>query len=224
MDDFSAIKLSLKLASLTSLFLLLTGLPLAFWLSRKDTWPRRLISSLCTLPLVLPPTVLGFYLLFFLSPESFLGRLSQALGLGNWAFTFKGLVLASIIYSMPFVIGPLTKAFEALGFKPLEVAASLGVPPHRAFFNVLLPQIKPSIIVAAIMCFAHTLGEFGVVLMIGGNIPGVSQVLSIEIYGHVEAMDYERAHLLSAGLLVFSLVSLIIVQMLGPKKQTKSDA
>ncbi len=197
-QDLNAIFLTLKLAGLSTIILLIVGTPLAWWLSRSKFKYKFLIEAIFTLPLVLPPTVLGFYLLLALSPAGL-------------AFSFTGLVIGSVIYSFPFVISPLQDAFVALGNRPLEVAATLRAKPIDQFFSVVLPLSRPGFITAGVLGFAHTLGEFGVVLMIGGNIPGVSQVLSISIYDHVESMDYGNAHLLASGLLGFSLTMLIIV-------------
>ena len=209
--DLSAIWLTLKLAGLSTLLLLLCGTPLAWWLARTHHPLKGTIGALVTLPLILPPTVLGFYLLVLLGPHGPVGQLTQSLGLGLLPFTFPGLVIASMVYSLPFVVQPLQQAFAAIGVRPLEAAATLRASPLDTFFSVVLPLAKPGFITAAILGFAHTIGEFGVVLMIGGNIPGKTQVLSMAIYNHVEAMEYANAHQLAGGLLVFSFVVLLLL-------------
>ncbi len=205
--DITALLLTLKLAGLSTLILLLLGTPLAWWLARSHWSGKFVIEALIALPLVLPPTVLGFYLLIMLGNQ---GPLAQ-LGLGSLAFSFTGLVIGSVIYSMPFVIQPLQNAFAAIGTRPLEVAATLRASPLDRFFTVALPLAKPGFLTAAVLGFAHTLGEFGVVLMIGGNIPGRTQVVSIAIYDHVEALEYTQAHWLSATLLLLSFALLLAV-------------
>jgi molybdate transport system permease protein len=210
-DDIGAIWLTIKLATLTTTTLLVIGTPVAWWLANTPTRLKRIVGSLVTLPLVLPPTVLGFYLLVILGPNGPLGRLTEALGLGLLPFTFPGLVLASVIYSMPFVVQPLQQAFAAIGTRPMEAAATLRAAPLDAFFTVALPLARPGFITAAILGFAHTVGEFGVVLMIGGNIPGKTQVLSMAIYNHVEAMEYAHAHWLAGGMLAFSFAALMLL-------------
>lgn len=207
--DFAAIWLTLKLASLTTVILLVIGTPIALWLSRTSSWLRGPIGAIVALPLVLPPTVIGFYLLLALGPHGFLGQFTQWLGLGTLTFSFTGLVIGSVIYSMPFVVQPLQNAFSAIGPRPLEVAATLRANPWDTFFSVILPLARPGFITAAILGFAHTVGEFGVVLMIGGNIPDKTRVVSVQIYDHVEALEYAQAHWLSAAMLVFSFVVLL---------------
>ena len=202
--DLQALWLTLQLAALTTLLLILVGTPLAWWLARTRNRLRGAIEALVALPLVLPPTVLGFYLLLAMGPNGPLGGLSLA-------FTFSGLVLGSMIYSLPFVVQPLRDAFAAIGEQPLEMAACLGAAPLDRFRSVVLPLARPGFITAAVLGFAHTLGEFGVVLMIGGNIPGETRVLSIAVYEHVETLDYAHAHALSAGLLVLSFLLLLPV-------------
>ncbi|MDH4378239.1 MAG: molybdate ABC transporter permease subunit [Ramlibacter sp.] len=206
---WSAIQLTLQLSTLTTLCLLLLATPLAWWLSQTRSRWRAPVSALVTLPLVLPPTVLGFYLLVILGPEGPLGRLTEALGWGLLSFSFPGLLLGSVIYSLPFAVQPIARAFESMGRRPLEVAATLRARPLDAFFSVTLPLARPGLVTAAILSFAHTVGEFGVVLMIGGNIPGRTQVVSTQIYGHVEAMEYAQAHTLAAGMLAFSFLMLL---------------
>ena len=207
--DFAAIWLTLKLASLTTAILLVIGTPIALWLSRTSSWLRGPIGAIVALPLVLPPTVIGFYLLLALGPHGFLGEFTQWLGLGTLTFSFTGLVIGSVIYSMPFVVQPLQNAFSAIGIRPLEVAATLRANPWDTFFSVILPLARPGFITAAILGFAHTVGEFGVVLMIGGNIPDKTRVVSVQIYDHVEALEYAQAHWLSAAMLVFSFLVLL---------------
>jgi molybdate transport system permease protein len=213
-DDLSAIWLTTKLAATVTVLLLLLGTPLAWWLARSQHWSKKFIAAFVTLPLVLPPTVLGFYLLIALGPEGPLGHLTQSLGLGLLPFTFAGLVIASMIYSLPFAVQPIQQAFEAIGKGPLEAAATLRAAPLDAFFSVALPLAKPGLISAAVMTFAHTIGEFGVVLMIGGNIPGATRVLSVQIYDHVEALEYTQSHWLAAGLLLFSFLVLLTLNFL----------
>lgn len=203
--------LTLKLATLTTVVLLLMGIPLAWWLARTRSWIRVPLNALIALPLVLPPTVLGFYLLLAMGPNRPSGQFSALLGWGTLAFTFKGLLIGSIFYSIPFVVQPLQNAFESIDSDILEAAYSLGARPINRFFTVVLPIAKSSILTAAIFGFAHTVGEFGIVLMIGGNIPDKTQVVSIAIYEHVEGLEYAQAHWLSAGLLVFSFAVLLIL-------------
>lgn len=210
-NDVAALLVSLQLASLTTVLLLLLGTPLAWWLATSRFRYKFLIEAIVALPLVLPPTVLGFYLLVMLSPNSAIGGAIAALGLPNLVFSFQGLVLGSMVYSLPFVVQPLQNSFAALGRRPLEVAASLGARPLDRFLSVVMPLAKNGYISAAVLGFAHTLGEFGVVLMIGGNIPGETQVLSIAIYEHVEALDYGSAHRLAFGLLALSFVVLALL-------------
>lgn len=209
MIDLQPIVLTLKLATLVTLLLLILATPVAWWLATTKHWLKKPIAAIVTLPLVLPPTVLGFYLLITLGPHGNLGKLTQSLGIGTLPFTFAGLVVGSIIYSLPFAVQPLYNAFESLGQRPLEVAATLRASPWDRFFTIILPSAKSGFLTAAVLSFAHTLGEFGVILMIGGNIPGVTQVLSIAIYDHVEALEYTQAHWLSGGLLVFSFLTLL---------------
>lgn len=209
--DLTALAITLKLAGITTLILLLLGTPLAWWLARTRWRFKFLLEAVVALPLVLPPTVLGFYLLIALGPNGPLGGLMEWLGGKPLAFTFTGLVIGSVFYSMPFVIQPLQNAFTAIGRRPLEVAATLRASPLDRFFTVAVPLARSGFLTAAVLGFAHTVGEFGVVLMIGGNIPGQTQVLSIAIYDHVEALEYGNAHLLSGGLLLASFLMLIAV-------------
>ena len=210
-SDLQAIGLTLKVATLTTVILLLIGTPLAWWLARTRSWLKTPLSAVVSLPLVLPPSVLGFYLLVLMGPHGPVGEWTQALGLGLLPFSFWGLVLASVLYSLPFMVQPVQNAMEALGSRPLEVAASLRASPVDVFFSVVLPLCKPGLVTGAIMSFAHTVGEFGVVLMVGGNIPGVTRVVSVQIYDHVEAMEYSDAHRLAAVMLGFSFVVLLVL-------------
>ena len=210
-SDLQAILLTLKLASVVTLLLLLVGTPIAWWLARSRSAWKGLVNALVALPLVLPPSVLGFYLLLAMGPEGFLGQLTASLGLGSLAFTFPGLVIASVLYSLPFVVQPIQNAIESLGPRPLEVAATLGAGPWDSFFHVVLPLAKPGFFMAAVLGFAHTVGEFGVILMIGGNIPGVTQVISVQIYDHVESLNYAQAHALSIAMVGFSFVALALI-------------
>ena len=216
---WSAIQLTLQLSTLTTLCLLLLATPLAWWLSQTRSRWRAPVSALVTLPLVLPPTVLGFYLLVILGPEGPLGRLTEALGWGLLSFSFPGLLLGSVIYSLPFAVQPIQHAFEAMGHRPMEVAATLRARPLDAFLTVALPLARPGLLTAAVLSFAHTVGEFGVVLMIGGNIPGQTRVVSTQIYGHVEAMEYAQAHWLAAGMVVFSFLVLLALMRLQKKPE-----
>lgn len=200
-SDLAALFVSLKLAGLTTLILLLIGTPLAWWLARSNWRYKFLLEAVIALPLVLPPTVIGFYLLIVLGSNGPIGL----------AFTFTGLVIGSVFYSLPFVVQPLQNAFSSIGSRPLEVAATLRASPIDRFFNVAIPLARQGFLTAAVLGFAHTLGEFGVVLMIGGNIPGKTQVISIAIYDHVEALEYSQAHWISGGLLLFSFLLLILV-------------
>ena len=206
---WSAVVLTFQLASVTTVLLLCVATPLAWWLSQTSSRWRAPILAFVTLPLVLPPTVLGFYLLVAMGPQGWLGQWTQAMGWGLLSFTFSGLVLGSMVFSLPFAVQPLQHSFEAMGRRPMEVAATLGARPLDAFFTVALPLARPGMVTAAILTFAHTVGEFGVVLMIGGNVPGQTRVVSTQIYGHVEAMEYTQAHALALGMLAFSFVVLL---------------
>jgi len=209
--DLAAIWLTFKLASVTTLILLLVGTPIAWWLARTPSRMKGPIGAVVALPLVLPPTVLGFYLLVAMGPNGFIGQFTQSLGLGTLPFTFAGLVVGSVLYSMPFVVQPLQNAFEAIGERPLEAAATLRAGPWDTFFSVVLPLARPGFVTASVLGFAHTVGEFGVVLMIGGNIPGKTRGVSVEIYDHVEAMEYAQAHWLAGGMLLFSFLVLLML-------------
>jgi molybdate transport system permease protein len=214
-DDLAAIWLTLKLAGLTTALLLMLATPLAWWLARTASRWRAPVGAVVALPLVLPPTVLGFYLLVSLGPNGPGGQLTQALGLGLLPFTFAGLLIGSMVYSLPFAVQPLQHAFESIGRRPMEVAATLRASPLDAFFTVALPLARPGFVTAAILSFAHTVGEFGVVLMIGGNVPGQTRVVSTQIYGHVEALEYAQAHWLAAGMVLFSFVVLLGLTLLN---------
>ncbi|HNR83591.1 MAG: molybdate ABC transporter permease subunit [Rubrivivax sp.] len=220
--SLAAVRLSIELALATTCILLVLGTPLAWWLARGDAgalaWLRTPVRTLVAMPLVLPPSVLGFYLLVMLGPQGPLGRLTQALGWGTLAFSFWGLLLGSLVYSLPFVVQPLVNAFEAIGRRPLEAAATLRASPLDAFLHVALPLARPGYLTGAVMGFAHTLGEFGVVLMIGGNIPGQTRVISVQIYDHVEALEYTQAHWLAGGMLVFSFLVLLTLHLTQSRK------
>ncbi|WP_259753947.1 molybdate ABC transporter permease subunit [Pseudomonas sp. GCEP-101] len=208
-EDFLAIRLTLELAALSTAILLLIGTPIAWWLARTRSWLKGPLGAVVALPLVLPPTVIGFYLLITLGPNGFIGQATESLGLGRLPFTFAGLVVGSVFYSLPFVVQPLQNAFEAIGNKPLEAAATLRASPLESFFTVVLPLARPGFITASILGFAHTVGEFGVVLMIGGNIPGKTRVVSVQIFDHVESMEYAQAHWLAGGMVIFSFIVLL---------------
>ncbi|MEJ5864102.1 molybdate ABC transporter permease subunit [Pseudomonas farsensis] len=209
--DLGAVWLTIKLASLTTAILLLVGTPIAWWLARTRSWLRGPVGAVVALPLVLPPTVIGFYLLLALGPNGWIGQGLQALGLGTVVFSFTGLVIGSVVYSMPFVVQPLQNAFAVIGQRPLEVAATLRASPWDTFVHVVLPLARPGFVTASILGFAHTVGEFGVVLMIGGNIPDKTRVVSVQIFDHVEAMEYAQAHWLAGAMLVFSFLVLLML-------------
>ena len=216
-----ALALTLRLAAVTTVLLLVLGAPLAWWLARTPSRWREPVGALVTLPLVLPPSVLGFYLLVALGPHGPLGQLTQWLGWGTLSFTFTGLVIGSIVYSLPFAVQPLQAAFVKTGMRPMEVAMTLGARPLDAFLTVALPQARHGLLTAAVLSFAHTLGEFGVVLMVGGNIPGQTRVLSTLIYGHVEAMEYTQAHLLAGGMAVFAFGALVGLALIQRRSQER---
>ena len=214
--DLAAIWLTLRLAAVTTALLLVLGTPIAWWLARTRSWWKGPVGAVVALPIVLPPTVIGFYLLVTMGPNGPVGQLTQALGLGLLPFTFAGLVVASVFYSLPFVVQPLQNAFEAIGERPLEAAATLRASPLDAFFSVVLPLARPGYLTATVLGFAHTVGEFGVVLMIGGNIPNETRVVSVQIYDHVEALEYAQAHWLAAGMVAFSFLVLLALYTLNP--------
>lgn len=222
-ETWQAIGLTLRLAGTTTLVLLLIATPLAWWLSQTTSKWRTPIGALVTLPLVLPPTVLGFYLLVLLGPSGWVGQLTQSIGVGLLSFSFSGLLIGSVIFSLPFAVQPIQYAFEAIGKRPMEVAATLRATPLNAFCTVALPLAKPGLLTAAVLSFAHTVGEFGVVLMIGGNIPGQTSVVSTQLFGYVESMQYTQAHWLSGGMVVFSFVVLCVLFMLK-QRNTKAQA
>ena len=212
-SDLQAIWLTLKVATLTTVILALIGTPIAWWLARTRSWLKTPLGTLVALPIVLPPSVLGFYLLVAMGPKGPVGQWTDTWGLGYLPFTFPGLVVASVFYSLPFMVQPVQNAMEAMGSRPLEVAASLRASRLDTFFSVVMPLCKNGLVTGAIMSFAHTVGEFGVVLMVGGNIPGVTRVVSVQIYDHVEAMEYSDAHRLAAVMLGFSFLALLALHL-----------
>lgn len=215
--DLGAIWLTLQLATVVTALLLALGTPIAWWLARTRSRLKHPVAAVVSLPLVLPPTVIGFYLLLVLGPNGPVGKMTEALGIGLLPFTFSGLVLASVLYSMPFVVQPLQNAFEAIGERPLEVAATLRASRWDSFWSVAVPLARPGFLTAGVLGFAHTVGEFGVVLMIGGNIPDKTRVVSVQIYDHVEALEYAQAHWLSAVMVVFSFLVLLLLYTLRPQ-------
>ncbi|MBR9872089.1 MAG: molybdate ABC transporter permease subunit [Gammaproteobacteria bacterium] len=217
--EWQAVWLTLKLAGITTLLLLFIGTPIAWWLARTQHWLRQPIAAIVALPLVLPPTVLGFYLLIVMGPDGAIGQLTESLGLGLLPFTFEGLVVASVIYSLPFTVQPLQNAFLSLNENLLEAAATLRASAWDRFVSIAIPLARPGFLTAAVLSFAHTIGEFGVILMIGGSIPGETKVLSVAIFDHVEALEYTQAHWLSAGMLVFSFVVLVSLYTLNGRFQ-----
>lgn len=217
--DMATIWLTLRLATTVTLLLLIFATPLAWWLAKTQSWFKGPLSAIVALPLVLPPTVLGFYLLLAMGPNGSIGQFTQALGLGTLPFTFWGLVVASMVYSLPFVVQPIQNAIEAIGNRPIEAAATLGAGPIDRFFTVVLPLAKPGFMTAIILGFAHTVGEFGIVLMIGGSIPGETRVVSVQIYDHVEALEYAQAHALSGVMIVFSFLVLLALYTFQRKRK-----
>ncbi len=218
-NDLAAVWLTLKLATIVTGLLLVVGTPIAWWLARTRSRLKGVVGAIVALPLVLPPTVLGFYLLIAMGPNGPLGHLTQALGIGLLPFTFPGLVIASVVYSLPFVVQPIQNAFDAIGERPLEVAATLRASPWDAFWSVAVPLAKPGFLSGAILGFAHTIGEFGIVLMIGGNIPGRTRVVSVQIYDHVEALEYAQAHWLAGGMVLFSFLVLLALYTFNPARR-----
>lgn len=212
-SDLQAIVLTLQVATLTTLILAVIGTPLAWWLARTRSGLKSVLTALVAMPIVLPPSVLGFYLLVLMGPNGPVGQWTQALGIGLLPFSFSGLVVASVLYSLPFMVQPVLNAMEAMGSRPLEVAASLRASPVDTFFRVVLPLCRPGLVTGCIMSFAHTVGEFGVVLMVGGNIPGETRMVSVQIYDHVEALEYADAHRLAAVMLLFSFAVLLILHL-----------
>ena len=215
--DLAAVWLTIKLASVVTVLLLVIGTPIAWWLARTRSRLKGVIGAVVALPLVLPPTVLGFYLLVAMGPKGWVGQMTEAFGLGLLPFTFPGLVIASVFYSLPFMVQPVHNAFEAIGTRPLEVAATLRASPWDAFWSIAVPLARPGFLSGAVMSFAHTVGEFGVVLMIGGNIPDKTRVVSVQIFDHVEALEYTQAHGLAGGMLAFSFVVLLTLYTLTPR-------
>ncbi len=223
-DNLEAIWLTAKVAAITTAILLVFGTPLAWWLARSKAWIAKPVGALVSLPLVLPPSVLGFYLLVVMGPHGPVGQWMLALGLPTLPFTFAGLVVASVFYSLPFMVQPILSSMQALGERPLEAAATLRASPLDRFFHVVLPLCRPGIVTGCIMSFAHTVGEFGVVLMVGGNIPGVTRVVSVQIFDHVEALEYADAHRLAAVMLVFAFVVLLTLQVYNARQARRAVA
>jgi molybdate transport system permease protein len=217
--DWQPVWLTLRLASITTLSLLVIATPIAWWLARTQAWYKQPVAAIVALPLVLPPTVIGFYLLLMLGPNGAIGQFTESIGLGTLPFTFKGLVVASVLYSFPFAVQPLQNIFESLGTRPMEVAATLRASPIDRFLTVILPMARPGFLTAGVLCFAHTIGEFGVVLMIGGNIPGETKVLSVAIYDYVETLEYGQAHILAGGMLIFSFLVLLTLYLVNGRIQ-----
>ncbi|KQQ85876.1 molybdate ABC transporter permease subunit [Aureimonas sp. Leaf324] len=215
---WSPIRLTLELATLTTMLLLVIGTPIAWWLSRSRAWWKEAVAAVVALPLVLPPTVLGFYLLIALGPSGLGGWFGPFFGLRTFAFSFSGLVLGSVVYSMPFVVQPIRNAFEAAGERPWEVAATLRASPWDRFWSVAVPLARPGFLTGAVLGFSHTVGEFGVILMIGGNIPGTTKVLSVAIYDYVETLQWQKAHVLALGMLVFSFLVIFSVSLLERRR------
>jgi molybdate transport system permease protein len=220
-DVWLAIRLTMELAAITTVLLIVVGTPVAWWLARSKAWWKEGVAAVVALPLVLPPTVLGFYLLISLGPDGPGGALAGLWGARTMAFTFEGLVIGSVLFSMPFVVQPIRNAFEAMGNRPLEVAATLRASPRRAFWTVAVPLARPGFLTAAVLGFAHTVGEFGVVLMIGGNIPGETKVLSVAIYDYVETSRWREANILAAGMVVFAF-TVILAMMLIEKRSRRA--
>ena len=218
--DLAAVWLTLKLASVVTILLLIVGTPIAWWLARTRSRLKGVVGAVVALPLVLPPTVLGVSLLVAMGPDGPVGQFTQWLGIGLLPFTFPGLVIASVFYSLPFVVQPIQNAFEAIGERPLEVAATLRASPWDAFWSVAVPLAKPGFLSGAILGFAHTVGEFGIVLMIGGNIPGKTRVVSVQIYDHVEALEYTQAHWLAGGMVLFSFLVLLALYTFPPARRS----
>jgi len=222
--EWSAVRLTAELAAVTTMLLLVVGTPMAWWLARTHSRSKPFWAALVAMPLVLPPTVIGFYLLLLMGPHGPVGQFTQWLGIGRLPFTFAGLVVASVVYSLPFVVQPLQQAFEAIPERTLEAAATLRAGPWDRFFTVALPLARPGFVTASVLGFAHTVGEFGVVLMIGGNIPGETRVLSVALYDHVEALEFEQAHRLAAGMVVFALVVLVTLYVVNRPRREEGPA
>jgi molybdate transport system permease protein len=213
-DIWQPIRLTIGLAAITTMLLIVVGTPVAWWLARSKAWWKEIVATIVALPLVLPPTVLGFYLLVTLGPSGPGGVIGSLWGARTLAFTFEGLVIGSVVYSMPFVVQPIRNAFEAMGDRPLEVAATLRASPFRAFWTVAVPLAMPGFLTGAVLGFAHTVGEFGVVLMIGGNIPGVTKVLSVAIYDYVETSRWREANILAGGMVVFAFAVILAMTLI----------
>jgi molybdate transport system permease protein len=213
-EIWTSIRLTIELASVTTIILLIVGTPIAWWLARSHAWWKEAVATIVALPLVLPPTVLGFYLLIALGPGGPGGVIAQLWGARTLAFTFEGLVIGSIVYSMPFVVQPIRNAFEAMGDRPLEVAATLRASPVRAFWSVAVPLARPGLLTGAVLGFAHTVGEFGIVLMIGGSIPGKTRVLSVAIYDYVETSQWREASILAAGMVAFAFAVILAMTLI----------
>jgi molybdate transport system permease protein len=222
-DDLSALWLTAKLAGSVTVILLLIGTPLAWWLARTSSWCKAIIASVISLPMVLPPVVFGFYLLILTGPHGPLGKLFATFGLKPLPFTFEGLVVGSVFYSLPFMVHPLRAAFESIGNRPLEVAATLHASPLDTFITVVLPLALPGFISASIITFAHTVGEFGMILMIGGSLPGITRVASVQIYDYVESMDFSSAHHVAIVMLLFSFVILLVMHLNNPKSKQVAE-
>ncbi len=218
-DDLIAVLLTLKLAGVTTILLLLIATPIAWWLAHTRSHWKEPVGALLNLPLVMPPTVLGFYLLLTLGPQGPVGHLTEAIGLGRLPFTFWGLVVGSVLFSMPFAVQPIQNSFEVMGSRPMEVAATLRAGFMDRFLSVAVPLARPGFLTAIVLAFSHTVGEFGVVLMLGGNIPGETQVVSLAIYNHVESMEYGPAHLLAGGMVAFSFVVLLSLNLLARRRE-----
>ena len=213
-DIWQPVQLTIALAAITTVVLLVVGTPIAWWLARSKAWWKEAVATLVAMPLVLPPTVLGFYLLLMLGPNGPGGLVAGLWGARTLAFTFEGLVIGSVFYSMPFVVQPIRNAFAAIGDRPLEVAATLRASPRRAFWTVAVPMARPGFLTGAVLGFAHTVGEFGVVLMIGGNIPGETKVLSVAIYDYVESSQWREANILAAGMVVFAFAVILSMTLI----------
>lgn len=211
---WSPIRLTLELASITTIVLLIIGTPIAWWLARSEARWKEVVAAIVAVPLVLPPTVLGFYLLIALGPDGPGGWIAGLFGGRSLAFTFEGLVIGSVFYSMPFVVQPIRNSFEVFGDRPLEVAATLRASPWKVFWTVAIPLARPGFITGAVLGFAHTVGEFGVILMIGGNIPGETKVLSITVYDYVESLKWAEAHILAGGMLIFAFAVILSMMLL----------
>ena len=213
-DIWQPVRLTIELAAITTIVLLVVGTPIAWWLARSKAWWKEAVAALVAMPLVLPPTVLGFYLLVMLGPYGPGGLIAGFWGARTLAFTFEGLVIGSVFYSMPFVVQPIRNAFAAIGDRPLEVAATLRASPRRAFWTVAVPMARPGFLTGAVLGFAHTVGEFGVVLMIGGNIPGETKVLSVAIYDYVETSQWREANILAAGMVAFAFAVILSIALI----------